>query len=161
MLCASILLKKFNLPLLVLGGGGYTIKNVARCWAYETGILLEDELDDQLPYNEYLEYYSPDYRLHIEPSNMENLNTREYLDMHMTQLLENLRYMEGAPSVAMYERPPDTEVFPVVYEEKNPDIRVHESDLDKYIYNDNELYDPDDKLKERNEMNWQNTENTN
>jgi len=44
---------------------------------------------------------------------------------------------------------------------KNPDIRVHESDLDKYIYNDNELYDPDDKLKERNEMNWQNTENTN
>ena len=24
--------KTFNLPLLVLGGGGYTIKNVARCW---------------------------------------------------------------------------------------------------------------------------------
>ena len=24
--------KTFNLPMLVLGGGGYTIKNVARCW---------------------------------------------------------------------------------------------------------------------------------
>lgn len=43
------LIKSWGLPLLVLGnnnaniligGGGYTIKNVARCWAYETGICL-------------------------------------------------------------------------------------------------------------------------
>lgn len=33
-------MKSFGLPLLVLGGGGYKIKNVARCWAYETGVLL-------------------------------------------------------------------------------------------------------------------------
>jgi acetoin utilization deacetylase AcuC-like enzyme len=26
--------------MLVLGGGGYTIRNVARCWTYETGCLL-------------------------------------------------------------------------------------------------------------------------
>jgi hypothetical protein len=32
--------KKFNLPLMVLGGGGYTVRNVARCWAYETGLCL-------------------------------------------------------------------------------------------------------------------------
>ena len=32
-----------------------------------------------LPYNDYLEYYGPDYKLHIEPSNMENLNSKEYL----------------------------------------------------------------------------------
>jgi histone deacetylase 1/2 len=25
----------FNVPLLLLGGGGYTIRNVARCWCYE------------------------------------------------------------------------------------------------------------------------------
>ena len=25
--------------MLVLGGGGYTMRNVARCWAYETGRL--------------------------------------------------------------------------------------------------------------------------
>ena len=30
----------FNLPMLVLGGGGYRVKNVARCWAFETGTLL-------------------------------------------------------------------------------------------------------------------------
>ncbi|CAI9105566.1 OLC1v1004514C2 [Oldenlandia corymbosa var. corymbosa] len=36
--------KKFNLPLLVTGGGGYTKENVARCWAFETGVLLDTEL---------------------------------------------------------------------------------------------------------------------
>jgi histone deacetylase 1/2 len=29
-------MKSFDVPTLVLGGGGYTNKNVARCWAYET-----------------------------------------------------------------------------------------------------------------------------
>ncbi|GBC16528.2 histone deacetylase 19 isoform X1 [Rhizophagus irregularis DAOM 181602=DAOM 197198] len=33
-------IKSWQIPLLVLGGGGYRIPNVARCWTYETGILL-------------------------------------------------------------------------------------------------------------------------
>jgi hypothetical protein len=28
----------------VTGGGGYTKENVARCWAVETGVLLDTEL---------------------------------------------------------------------------------------------------------------------
>lgn len=39
-------MKKFNVPLLVLGGGGYTVRNVARCWAYETGVVLDSKLPD-------------------------------------------------------------------------------------------------------------------
>lgn len=35
--------KKFNLPILLLGGGGYTIENVARCWTYETAVCLDVE----------------------------------------------------------------------------------------------------------------------
>lgn len=31
---------RYNVPLLVVGGGGYTLRNVARCWAYETGRLM-------------------------------------------------------------------------------------------------------------------------
>ncbi|KAK9218547.1 hypothetical protein WN943_007184 [Citrus x changshan-huyou] len=27
-------MRSFNVPLLMLGGGGYTIRNVARCWCY-------------------------------------------------------------------------------------------------------------------------------
>jgi len=37
--CAEFM-KKWNLPLLLLGGGGYTIRNVARCWTFETSIAL-------------------------------------------------------------------------------------------------------------------------
>ena len=38
--CVS-LMKSFNVPMVVLGGGGYTIRNVSRCWAYETSILTD------------------------------------------------------------------------------------------------------------------------
>lgn len=33
-----------------------------------------------LPYNDYFEYYGPDYRLHMPTSNMENMNKRETLE---------------------------------------------------------------------------------
>ncbi len=38
--------KGFRIPMLVLGGGGYTLRNVARAWAYETGIILGQDLPD-------------------------------------------------------------------------------------------------------------------
>lgn len=44
--------ESFGLPTMLLGGGGYTVKNVARTWAYETGIVLGEELDENLPYND-------------------------------------------------------------------------------------------------------------
>ena len=45
--------KSFNLPTLVLGGGGYTMRNVARTWAYETGLLVDAKMERTLPFNEY------------------------------------------------------------------------------------------------------------
>lgn len=36
--------RKFNMPTLMVGGGGYTIRNVARCWTYETSIALNCEI---------------------------------------------------------------------------------------------------------------------
>lgn len=36
--------KSFNKPLLMLGGGGYTMRNVSRAWAYETGLAAGVEL---------------------------------------------------------------------------------------------------------------------
>ena len=47
--------KSFNLPMLMLGGGGYTIQNVARCWTYETAVALDTEIPNELPYNDYFE----------------------------------------------------------------------------------------------------------
>ncbi|KAL6764689.1 hypothetical protein V8C86DRAFT_2468167 [Haematococcus lacustris] len=83
----------FGVPLLVLGGGGYKIKNVARCWTYETGVLLGKEalMQDALPPNEYYEYFGPDYHLHIQcDKGMENKNKREVLEKLRNDILEKL-----------------------------------------------------------------------
>jgi acetoin utilization deacetylase AcuC-like enzyme len=37
--------KSFGLPTLVLGGGGYNIRNVSRCWTYETAVLLDQPIN--------------------------------------------------------------------------------------------------------------------
>lgn len=42
-------MKSFNLPLLMLGGGGYTIRNVARCWTYETAVALDASIPNGEP----------------------------------------------------------------------------------------------------------------
>ena len=38
--------KNLNLPLLLVGGGGYTIRNVARCWTYETAVALDTQISN-------------------------------------------------------------------------------------------------------------------
>jgi histone deacetylase 1/2 len=86
-------IKKLNLPLLVLGGGGYTLRNVPRCWTYETGIALGIELDDDLPKNEYIEYFYPEYKLHMPVTNMENVNTPEYLNNILESIENNLKQL--------------------------------------------------------------------
>jgi histone deacetylase 1/2 len=63
-------MKTFNVPLLVLGGGGYTLRNVPRCWTYETSLILGCELENDLPHNEYETYFSPEFKLHLPISNM-------------------------------------------------------------------------------------------
>lgn len=68
-----------NIPLILVGGGGYTVKNVARAWAYETACALgiEKEIDPHLPWNEYFEWFGPRYRLEVVPNNMDDVNLRD------------------------------------------------------------------------------------
>ncbi|KAE8672748.1 Histone deacetylase 1 [Hibiscus syriacus] len=103
-------MRSFNVPLLLLGGGGYTIRNVARCWCYETGVALGMEVDDKMPQHEYYEYFGPDYTLHVAPSNMENKNSLRLLEEIRNRLLDNLSKLQHSPSVHFQERPPDTEL---------------------------------------------------
>ena len=92
--------KTFNIPTLVLGGGGYTIKNVARCWTYETSLLVDTDISNDLPFNDYFEYFGPDFQLHPDiSSKFENLNSRQYLETIKIKVLENLRSLQGAPCV--------------------------------------------------------------
>ncbi|OMJ89308.1 hypothetical protein SteCoe_8607 [Stentor coeruleus] len=84
--------KSFNIPMLVLGGGGYTIRNVSRCWAYETSVLCGLEVDTKIPeWDDYIGYYAPEYTLFPSISNMENQNTKEYLRTSLETLITQLR----------------------------------------------------------------------
>ena len=99
--------KSFSLPTLVLGGGGYTMRNVARTWAYETAILVNQNIGPDLPYNDYFDYFGPDYKLDVPANNMENLNSKEYLEKMKVQVLQNIERSGGAPSVQMQDVPRD------------------------------------------------------
>nr|WCZ58515.1 histone deacetylase 1 [Andalucia godoyi] len=134
--------KKFGLPTLVLGGGGYTVRNVARCWTYETAVLLGRDIPDELPYNDFFEYFGPDFRLHLTPSNMENLNTPDYLDRLKQRIYENMRSLQGAPGVMMQDAPPDMMLLEDT-EEEDPDIRDSRKSLDRRVVHISEFYDDD------------------
>lgn len=63
--------QSFGLPLLMLGGGGYTIRNVSRCWAYETSILAQHPLSNDLPVTLFHSQFAPDHKLH-QPVHLES-----------------------------------------------------------------------------------------
>jgi hypothetical protein len=135
-------MKKYNLPLMLLGGGGYTIRNVARCWTYETAVALGTEIANELPYNDYFEYFGPDFKLHISPSNMTNQNTPEYMDKIKTRLFENLRMLPHAPGVQMATIPEDGVTLKEESEaadEADPDKRNPPELKDRQIEPDNEF----------------------
>lgn len=88
------------------------MRNVARCWCYETGKLLGHDLDDELPESSYAEYdyFMDTHRLRIETSNMKNANTREELENIRTSVLEQLKDLPPAPSAQMAPKPPKQKV---------------------------------------------------
>ncbi|KAJ7511703.1 histone deacetylase [Mycena galericulata] len=101
-------LRQQNVPLVLLGGGGYTVKNVARAWTYETACALgiEDTIDPLLPYNEYFDWFGPRFRLEVVSSNMDDLNAKDgSLDVVRQKALEQLSELNAAPSVGMHDVP--------------------------------------------------------
>ncbi|CAL4060493.1 unnamed protein product, partial [Meganyctiphanes norvegica] len=135
-------MRKFGVPLLVLGGGGYTPKNVARCWAYETGILVDAEMPTDIPYNsEYFQYFAPDFSLHPDViTRQENGNSRQYLEAIVKHVHDNLRMVQHAPSVQMQNIPEDG-LDLKENDDLDPDKRLHTSEEDKRYDPDNEYYD--------------------
>ncbi|EIW60308.1 histone deacetylase RPD3 [Trametes versicolor FP-101664 SS1] len=105
--CVQYIRKK-NIPLMLLGGGGYTVKNVARTWTYETACALgiENDIDLNMPWNEYFEWFGPRYRLEVPASNMEDMNLRDNsLDRVRETALRYLSELRPAPSVGLQDVP--------------------------------------------------------
>ncbi|CAL8465591.1 g5127 [Coccomyxa elongata] len=98
----------FGVPMMVLGGGGYNITSVARCWAYETGRILGVELEDELPENDHQALFRPGSKLHLPlPDNVENLNTQQYLEGVLRKVFDNIDRIGSATGQEFRERPPD------------------------------------------------------
>lgn len=92
-------IKSFKIPLMLLGGGGYTIRNVARAWLYETAIALDSNVSNHIPLNEYIEYFGPQYNLHLPNNpNLVNQNPNEYIEKVKMKILQHLSNLEHAPS---------------------------------------------------------------
>lgn len=150
--------KSFDLPLLLLGGGGYTMRNVSRAWAYETGLASGHELSPIVPVNEYYEYFGPEYRLDVPPSNMENMNTRAYLDKVKEQVFEQLRHVTHAPSVQGHVEPRlahDMALDDMDDDNEDPDVRASQAVKDKRVQRTDEFDDSDDEGEgDRRERTW-------
>ena len=71
--------RSFNIPFILVGGGGYTVKNASRTWAYETACALgvEKDISPVLPWNEFFEWFAPRYRLEVAENNMEDMNLKD------------------------------------------------------------------------------------
>lgn len=133
--------KSFGLPTLVLGGGGYNIRNVSRAWTYETSIVLDMPIPNNIPENDFYQYYGPDFKLHLQPNDVPNMNSREDLEKIKNKVLQNLSQIDHAPSVQMQEVPPDMYLMTESFKEENADERNTEEELDKRVEKENELYE--------------------
>jgi histone deacetylase 1/2 len=124
--------QSYGVPTLVLGGGGYTIRNVSRLWAYETSVLLDEDIPNEIPFNDYYEYYAPDFELHLKPDpNMENGNKN--IDSIRSELLQQLKDLQGAPSVQMQQVPPAFRTLEQDEERKPGMKKQHTAELYDYV----------------------------
>lgn len=101
--------KSFGIPMLVLGGGGYTPRNVSRLWCYETSVLNDVTLELKIPSSmPTYDWFGPDYLLHPQlEGRLDNKNSKKYLESVKQYILEQLRELDYAPSVRMQAIPPD------------------------------------------------------
>jgi len=90
---------RWDLPTLVLGGGGYNNLLTAKCWTLLTAVCLEDltlpakpyaGLSEDLPDHDLLPSYNGEYTLPVKAGNMRNENTPEDLKAIQEAVLKTL-----------------------------------------------------------------------
>lgn len=145
--------KELNVPTLILGGGGYTLRNVARCWTYETSLCVDEQISNDIPMNLYIEFFKPDFVLHPDiPSRIDNANSKQYLEAITKHTYDILKMCQHSPSVQMFDIPADS--LPDE-KDRNPDepdsdVRMSQADIDSMVDKNNEFYD-DENDNDKNE----------
>ena len=80
----------WNIPLLVLGGGGYNFPNTARCWLRITAALVQQQCTEDIPEHSNFEKFGPDFTFHVIPSNRKDTNTTKDMDKLISTVLAYL-----------------------------------------------------------------------
>eukprot|EP00892_Ulva_mutabilis_P005348 jgi/Ulvmu1/3185/UM015_0226.1 len=122
-----------NVPVMMLGGGGYTISNVARTWSYETMAMLGYQ-DEQIPYYCPID---PFYWEHVKQERVygigavphrvprvasPNRNKREKIQKIVSNIRMNLQEYVRPVSVPFEDAPEDAlKDVPAVDGESCPD----------------------------------------
>ncbi|MES1902716.1 MAG: hypothetical protein MHPSP_001779, partial [Paramarteilia canceri] len=52
-----------RIPILILGGGGYNATECAKCWTKILARLSGQEIQNNIPFHDFIELYSPSYEL--------------------------------------------------------------------------------------------------
>ncbi|KAJ2823736.1 Histone deacetylase 8 [Coemansia erecta] len=73
---------KWQRPVLLLGGGGYSRSDCARCWTRLTAIACGRDIvpESDVPEHAFLNEYAPGFDMMTDAMSIEDKNTREYLD---------------------------------------------------------------------------------
>ncbi|KAK3337049.1 histone deacetylase-like protein [Cercophora scortea] len=106
--------KRLNIPMIMFGGGGYTPRNVARAWAFETSIAIDahKKIDPIIPqHTPWRERFIHDTLFptleQILGEPRANRNTQKRLQEIVQHVHEQLRFVTHAPSVQSKIIPPD------------------------------------------------------
>lgn len=90
-----------NIPTVILGGGGYSIPNVSKCWTIETAVALGIDIGDAIPVHSYwMEHAAGNFNMHTEKINsIKDDNSKEYLEEVTKMVLHNVGQIKSSPSV--------------------------------------------------------------
>lgn len=123
--------------MVLIGGGGYSLRNVARCWTYETSVALGIEIDNHIPENDYSIYYSPMNLLHTPVSNQENANTRSEIELNTKKIIENLKHVKAVTNdLSYYHNGTPSAQIPTIANLTGYDKSEHEQHLAEKYPND-------------------------
>ncbi len=96
--------------------------------------------------SDFIQYYGPEYKLHLTPSDMSNLNDPRELERTKIKILQNLSLIEHAPSVQMQQVPPDFYLLDdkSAEDRSDPDVRISVAAADKHVQKKGEFFDGDE-----------------